>query len=89
MMSDSSLKQLLRYFLILAVAGPADTQTVSFSARRDFPIGSGVYAGPYAVAVVDLNGDAGHYLRGERIGHTLQPTALVHEAFLRLWTPFY
>jgi RNA polymerase sigma factor (TIGR02999 family) len=27
---------------------------------------------------------AEHYLRGERIGHTLQPTALVHEAFLRL-----
>ena len=24
------------------------------------------------------------YLRGERPGHTLQPTALVHEAFLRL-----
>jgi RNA polymerase sigma factor (TIGR02999 family) len=27
---------------------------------------------------------AGHYLRYERIGHTLQPTALVHEAYLRL-----
>jgi RNA polymerase sigma factor (TIGR02999 family) len=27
---------------------------------------------------------AGHYLRAERIGHTLQPTALVHEAYLRL-----
>ena len=27
---------------------------------------------------------AGHYLRGEREGHTLQPTALVHEAYLRL-----
>lgn len=27
---------------------------------------------------------AGHYMRGERIGHTLQPTALVHEAYLRL-----
>jgi RNA polymerase sigma factor (TIGR02999 family) len=27
---------------------------------------------------------AGHYLRGERAGHTLQPTALVNEAFLRL-----
>lgn len=27
---------------------------------------------------------AGHYLRLEREGHTLQPTALVHEAFLRL-----
>lgn len=25
-----------------------------------------------------------HYLRRERPGHTLQPTALVHEAFLRL-----
>lgn len=27
---------------------------------------------------------AGHYLRGERPGHTLQATALVHEAFLAL-----
>ncbi len=27
---------------------------------------------------------AGHYMRDERAGHTLQPTALVHEAFLRL-----
>jgi RNA polymerase sigma-70 factor, ECF subfamily len=27
---------------------------------------------------------AGHYMQDERTGHTLQPTALVHEAFLRL-----
>ena len=27
---------------------------------------------------------ASHYLRQERAGHTLQPTALVHEAYLRL-----
>ena len=27
---------------------------------------------------------AGSYLRQERVGHTLQPTALVHEAYLRL-----
>ncbi len=27
---------------------------------------------------------AGGYLRDERAGHTLQPTALVHEAYLRL-----
>jgi RNA polymerase sigma-70 factor (ECF subfamily) len=27
---------------------------------------------------------AAEYLRGERPGHTLQPTALVHEAYLRL-----
>jgi len=27
---------------------------------------------------------AAHYLRNERGGHTLQPTALVHEAYLRL-----
>ena len=27
---------------------------------------------------------AGGYLRNERAGHTLQPTALVHEAYLRL-----
>lgn len=27
---------------------------------------------------------AGHYMQDERSGHTLQPTGLVHEAFLRL-----
>ncbi len=27
---------------------------------------------------------AGHYLQQERVGHTLQPTALVHELYLRL-----
>jgi RNA polymerase sigma-70 factor, ECF subfamily len=27
---------------------------------------------------------AGHYMRLERPGHTLQPTALVHEAYLKL-----
>jgi RNA polymerase sigma factor (TIGR02999 family) len=27
---------------------------------------------------------AAHYLQAERVGHTLQPTALVHEAYLRL-----
>ena len=31
----------------------------------------------------ELRGLAGGYLRRERSGHTLQPTALVHEAFLR------
>jgi RNA polymerase sigma factor (TIGR02999 family) len=32
----------------------------------------------------ELHKLAGHYLRHERMGHTLQPTALVHEAYLRL-----
>jgi RNA polymerase sigma factor (TIGR02999 family) len=32
----------------------------------------------------ELRALAGHYLAGERPGHTLQPTALVHEAFVRL-----
>lgn len=32
----------------------------------------------------DLRGLAGHYMRRERANHTLQPTALVHEAYLRL-----
>lgn len=30
---------------------------------------------------------AAHHLAGERSGHTLQPTALVHEAYLRLVGP--
>jgi len=32
----------------------------------------------------ELRRVAGHYMRDERPGHTLQPTALVHEVFLRL-----
>ncbi len=32
----------------------------------------------------ELRRVAGRYLGRERVGHTLQPTALVHEAFLRL-----
>ena len=38
-----------------------------------------------AAAVYDeLRGLAAGYLRGERVDHTFQPTALAHEAFLRL-----
>ncbi|HTP88458.1 MAG TPA: sigma-70 family RNA polymerase sigma factor [Bryobacteraceae bacterium] len=36
------------------------------------------------IVYAELRRLAGHYLRGERIGHTLQPTALINEAFLRL-----
>src|SRR6202045_2182879 len=36
------------------------------------------------VVYQQLRARAGHYLRGERGDHTLQPTALVHEAYLRL-----
>ena len=32
----------------------------------------------------ELHRLAGAYMRGERPGHTLQPTALVHEAYLKL-----
>ena len=32
----------------------------------------------------DLRARAERFMRGERPGHTLQPTALVHEAYLRL-----
>jgi RNA polymerase sigma-70 factor, ECF subfamily len=32
----------------------------------------------------ELHARAAHYMRGERPGHTLQPTALVNEAYVRL-----
>jgi RNA polymerase sigma-70 factor (ECF subfamily) len=32
----------------------------------------------------ELRRVAGHYMRQERVNHTLQPTALVHEAYARL-----
>ena len=36
------------------------------------------------LVAAELQRLARHYLRGERPGHTLQPTALVNEAYLRL-----
>jgi RNA polymerase sigma factor (TIGR02999 family) len=38
----------------------------------------------FQLLLPDLQKIAGHCFRGERPGHTLQPTALVNEAFLRL-----
>ncbi len=37
-----------------------------------------------AIVYDELRGLASHYMRGERSGHLLQTTALVHEAYLRL-----
>lgn len=36
------------------------------------------------VVYAELHDLAVHYMRGERESHTLQPTALVHEAYMRL-----
>jgi len=36
------------------------------------------------VVYAELRRIAGRYLRHERPGHTLQPTALVHEAYVKL-----
>ncbi len=36
------------------------------------------------IVYTELRQRAGYLMQGERAGHTLQPTALVHEAFLRL-----
>lgn len=38
----------------------------------------------FALVYDELRALAGHYMRAERADHTLQPTALVHEAYLRL-----
>ena len=40
----------------------------------------------FELLMPDLRNIAGRCFRGERAGHTLQPTALVNEAFLRLAT---
>lgn len=38
----------------------------------------------YTLAYAELRRLAGRYMRRERRGHTLQPTALLHEAYLKL-----
>jgi RNA polymerase sigma-70 factor (ECF subfamily) len=47
---------------------------------NELPIPEALLADVYS----ELRALAAHHLRGERAGHTLQPTALVHEVFLRM-----
>lgn len=61
----------------------AGSDTVALLARAS--AGDEVAASRLTLVLYDeLRVLARHYLRGERAGHTLQPTALVHEAYLRL-----
>ncbi|MHC5004000.1 MAG: sigma-70 family RNA polymerase sigma factor [Planctomycetota bacterium] len=59
---------------------PALTRLLADWQRGDADAGRRVFAMVYG----DLRRLAGHYLRGEKPDHTLQATALVHEAYLRL-----
>jgi RNA polymerase sigma factor (TIGR02999 family) len=55
--------------------------------NEDLPIEAGSRAevdGLLPLIYDELRRIAGAYLRNERAGHTLQPTALVHEAYMRL-----
>lgn len=71
---------------VTSLPGPPQTQpgeiTVMLSRlpNRD----SGCRDELIRMVYVELHRLAHHFLRGERQGHTLQPTMLVHDAFLRL-----
>ena len=53
------------------------------TAQESFPIGLTGHS-LFPLHYQELRGIAARYLRRERAGQTLQPTALVHEAYLRL-----
>ncbi|MEZ5356601.1 MAG: sigma-70 family RNA polymerase sigma factor [Bryobacteraceae bacterium] len=59
---------------------PDITQLLDEAARGDGDAAERVFQAVYA----ELRKLAGAAMRGERPGHTLQPTALVHEAYMRL-----
>lgn len=63
-----------------ASQGPPARSQMPQGHPRDQPESESLLAEVYD----ELRALAEGYLRGERPGHTLQPTALVHEAFLRL-----
>lgn len=50
----------------------------------DHPLADASQDDRFAVAYAELRRVAAYYLRHERTDHTLQPTALVHEAYLKL-----
>ncbi len=63
---------------------PADQQQATLLLER-ISAGQGEAANELLPMVYDqLRGIAGSYFRGQRPDHTLQPTALVHEAYMKL-----
>lgn len=56
------------------------TQALKRAAEGD----SGALDLLFPAVYAELRQQAAGFLRGERVGHTLQPTALAHEAYLRL-----
>ncbi len=64
----------------LSADGPEITRFLAAWSQGDREAGERLMQLVYA----ELRRMASGYLRGERTGHTLQPTALVHEAYLRL-----
>jgi len=65
-----------------AVSGPAADVTALLQAWGEGDTAARDQLLP--VVYAELHRRAGAFLRRERLGHTLQPTALVHEAFMRL-----
>ncbi len=60
---------------------PGDaTQLLERASRGD----AGAVDGLLPLVYAELRARAGAYFRGQPSGHTLQPTALVHDAYLRL-----
>ncbi len=67
--------------MVLASTGMGDlTKLLENAATGDTHALNQLYEQVYA----ELRGIAAHKMASERPGHTLQPTALVHEAYLRL-----
>ena len=63
---------------------PESTQQVTLLLKR-LKKGDPEAPGQLIPLVIDeLHRLASHYMRNERVGHTLQPTALVNEAYLRM-----
>ncbi len=71
----------LRYY---SAAGAADVSDITELLDRWSRGDTGAFNALMPLVYDELHLLAGHYLRSERSGHTLQPTALVHEAYLRL-----
>jgi RNA polymerase sigma factor (TIGR02999 family) len=63
---------------------PESAQQVTVLLKR-LKMGDPAAPGQLIPLVIDeLRRLASHYMRNERVGHTLQPTALVNEAYLRM-----
>lgn len=76
--------KVLRYNAVMVDPSPSEQHDATYLLQRVSEGGHAAVGDLLPMVYAELRSRAGAYFRGQPSNHTLQPTALVHEAYLKL-----